>query len=338
MAQKNRATFRIKLRGPHGFAQLRYAKTFEIWYGKRRISGPQPFPPKKKKVSERRSYLERKLDNIEQEYFRLLAEAREQRALEKKKLERAAKRHEKKLAEAREQRALEKKKRERAAKRLEKKLLKEAVAKPIESESEKEEQEQFTKARKLLSNEFPDFNNAEYEEPQTLVNATIKDVMVVPIIPVNDTYTKELIEKIITSNRMTETLYLTILNFGLTEENIIPMDLSTFYDSFRTSIAVMIPHLWDFYTQVKGSTDAWILRIRYSYEPKGKQHFQEQGISLVRTHGLNSKKAMLDHFIWTFKRFIGEAKDPKTPFKKNYLTGDTLIYITGFTLEATTYG
>ncbi|MES2354399.1 MAG: hypothetical protein V4568_08335 [Pseudomonadota bacterium] len=317
MAQKKGSTYRIVLRGAKGFAQLRYAKTFEIWYGKRRISGPLAFPRLKKKITERRSYLERRIVSIERERLIILEEARAKRARARKKLEKA------KLLKVR--------------LRKEKKIIKEQAAK-VTSTILAEDQAQIERSSVLLNQETPDFEKARHEAPQTLPFATIKDVLVVPIKPTNKTYTKELIEKIITSNRMTDTLYLTILNFTLTEDYYIPMDLSTFYESYRRALSLMILHVWDFFTETKASSDAYILRVKYAFEKTGKQYFQEQGVSLVRSFGIKSKKDMVDHFIWTFKKFIGESKDRSAPLKKNYLTGDTMIYITGFTLEATTFG
>lgn len=284
MAQKRKLFYRIILRGPRGFAQLRYARTFELWYGKRRILSAA-FPSNKRKVADRRTYLERKVKAVERERLKLLN-------LKK-------------------------------VKRVEKK-----------SKIAKEDQQAFEQSFDRLDKEYPDFKNSRQEEPATLKFATIEDVTVVPIKPLNRTYRKELIEKIITRHHKTERLYLTILNFSLHEDYFIPMDMGNFNEAYYRAFSLMIAHIWDFYKETRDSTEAYILRIKYSYEKVGKKQFQDSGMSMPRSK-INSQEHMNEQFRWTFKKFLGETRGMRRgkPMLTNYLSGDTLIYITGFTLE-----
>jgi len=323
MAKKKKASYSVKLRGAKGFAQLRYAKTFEIWYGKKKILGPVEFPRNKKKVAERKLYLERKAKGIERDRLKVVAEHALRRELAKKKREKAKK--------AKVKPATPKQKRQKE------KIKKIVAKKPLMTD---EDAEEFSYSRGQLNKEVLDFDHLRGERPITLKNATIHDVIVIPIKPINDTYEKEQVEKIITRHGLSETLILSICNFSLTPDYLVPMELSTFNESYDRCSALMLLHVLGFYSEVQASTDAWILRIKYSYEKSGSEYFQESGISMPRTAGIENRKDMIDQWRWTFRKFLGLVKNASRnrPLGKNYLAGENLIYITGFNLEATTYG
>lgn len=319
MAKKNRVTFRIKLRGPHGFAQLRYAKTYEIWYGKRRVFGPAPFPPKKKKVSERRSYLERRLNNIVREYNRLLAEVREKRR--------------RKLAF--------KKKSDTQKELLRQKKVKSGEARKIKAKAvsptgivRKDLKEAFDYAY----GDMPIFPKIRAEESEEYLNVVQIDKTVTPIEPDNSTYSKQLIDKMMWTSK-SGYYNLAIIDFSLNPDEFIPMNADTFNEGYVQAYTIMFPHILNYYTESNRSSDAYILRIKFAWTTdRDTQEFDSYGISLHRQAYAN-RDGVLNAFRQTFLKMFG-TKDPYDKTRlitTNYMFGDSMVYIKGFTFEAIKY-
>ncbi len=335
MSKSKSATYRIIYRGAKGFTQVRYARTFEIWLGKRRILPPTAFPTPKKKAADRRSYLQRKVNRIERERQKILRARGEARALKAKQIREA-----KLKAEQRKQVLRERAKQKRIAKRiLEQETEQVREDKKIEKKEapKREVTPEQSRLLDLLSKESPDFKNQYQEEPQTLKQATIRDVVITPIKPKNPTYTKRIVDKTIYTNHKTEILNMTILDFDLKEQHIIPMDEDTIESAYTETWRLFWPHVVSFYDTVFSSTDDYILRLKFSFIPKGKRGYVSQGISLHRQDIQDSDK-LAAIFRSTFRKFMG-TEDPRTKeiWTKNYLAYQTLVYITGFTLEANQY-
>lgn len=181
-----------------------------------------------------------------------------------------------------------------------------------------------------------DFENAELEQPQVLPYATIESVLVIPFVPVSVAFHKELIEKTIVNIRNDERLPLSILNYSLNESDYIPISHTSFEKNAVFAYYTFLPHVLEFFDGIKQIDADFILRIKYrrllSIDSDGRKHFDSpQGISEKRSE-MFEKREISRMLLNTLQMF---AMSPRKQ-KENYLSGDTILYLTGFTLEATT--
>lgn len=290
--------------------QPRSAKSFQVFYGKKLVLGPKKFPARLKKVSDRNNFLINVVTRLERERAKIAAQ--------------------KKAKKLREQRRLQRKKAE-ARKRTE---AKKVVQAPIDFDAE--EIDILNTGSRLERKERLAFEKVRAEKPITLKTATIEDVFVIPIIPDNDLYEKEVIEKVITTDSGQTKLDLSILNFTLNPEQWVAMDAENFEEAYRRAYILMFPHIIRFYKETRNSATSYIFRVKFVHDRKtkdGKVVEFEQGISLIRRENTGGAEYLMDMVRKTFARIMGVGPGPLVK-RRNYLTGDTIINISGFTLEA----
>lgn len=298
MASRGGQAYRFVFRGKRGFTKLRYAITYEVWRGRKRILAPRAFPASFKKVSERKSLLEKIVETYELKRLQL----NERKRLKRKELHR----------------------------RKDQKRAKAQLAK---------EEKQYTKRSLFYFKEakqgLPVFPKAYEGEPIAIKNKTVLDTTIIPIEPEGERYTTELVEKIIHSSIEGRSTY-SIYNFSFREEYLIPLDVHTMRESFIEFITQTFPHIHMFYQATKKSTDGYIFRIKFSWNPAGGDEYWSQGISLTRRDIENDarlRKTVLDTFALFMGKSVVKGNHVKV-FVKNYLADASLIYINGFTFES----
>ena len=285
--------------------RIRYADSYEIWQGGKRIGARKKFPAFIKKAAERRDFLSDLIAEITRK-----VEARLERQAEAKR-------------KRDEQRRLKRRERERV-RRAELEL----------KESDEEDRPIIEMSRHVRKNERLDFVRAYNEEPQTLKQATIQDVTIIPIKPRGKFYTKRLVEKIITQDHFAKRLDLSILDFDLDQEEWIPTDIDTLTESFDQAFTLMIPHIAQFWSETYQEADAYILRLKFQWEfTPGK--YDSHGVSL-RRQDIRTFDRLRAVFRETFRKLLGGNKNEPNKKPRNYLANQTVIFISGFTLEAST--
>lgn len=327
---KKGASYRIVLRNKDGkFSNIRHAQSYEIYYGKRKVLSRSPFPRyaaksfTKETTAKKRKYLEKTVKTIEKKRLLVLEEARIKRAAKK-------------------QAELQKKslKKEKAKKQKIQKVIEE----PAEERPEPPKVHDAEKAERisirsqhfdLMDREEIDWANAVEQDPVTLKNASVKDVLVIPYIPPNDDYTKELIEKTITTQEATEILELSILNF--TMANHIVLNSDNFSGVAKYIFDYFIMHILEFFTDIVETKKEFILRIKFTHtirDDENKEKQISQGISL-RRQLITRPKRMITVLYETIKKFLGQFDEVRGKIlHRNYLAGKKDLFITGFTLEA----
>lgn len=296
----------FKGRRPVAQNKLRYATSFELWYGKRRVLARAEFPFKR--VGERREFLLALIEGIER---------KRQRILKKRRSEYRKRRH----AEAR-------KAVERRVHRTSRKAPKiPRIPEPYRSS--------FVASTKMALDQLPVFTKLRAEKPVVARRAIVQDTIIIPMEPVDDTYKIRIVDKML-ANHIFGEYHLAILDYTLKEKEFIPMSAEDFEEAYALAFVKFIPHVVNYFEQVRNSSDMFILRIKFLHQWGKEEDLSPHGVSFHRI-GVYSNEQMIDLFRRTFLRMFGDKDDPYTTKnikRANYLTGDSTIFITGFTLEA----
>lgn len=298
MPSQQRAAYRIVLRGPKGFAKIRYATTFEIFYGKRRVLARRPFPVIFKKVSDKKQLLEQLIVGIETKRIRLLAKRRAKRKREKE-IQRRADR--------------------------EKKLGKVLRRMPRKFENQFYRGFFFSTLDAEVS--APVFNKAYGVKPATAMKTQVIDTMIVPVEPEKNYFSKQIFDKEM-RNAAWGDYHIATLDFSLKEDFYVPMTGENFLEAYQRSTELMLPHAIRYFQETMKSSSYYILRIKFLNNWDPDAPYENWGLSEVRVE-LRDKRGLINLFRETFKKFFGDGFDCA-----NYLEGEKLVFVTGFTLEA----
>lgn len=320
MAKRKQPAYQIRLfRGNRRIAlgKLRYATSFEIWYGKRRAIPRKDFIKSQRKVDVRRRYFLRLIKQIE--VLRL-----------------------QKNEQLREKRKAAIRRREVKAKEIRRREVRKAPRKPKKpGEFLPEEREIYEVEIDWAHAGLPMFNKAYAEESPVFKNVEVKDTLIIPIQPDSERYDKQMIEKMMWSSQQGD-YRLSIMNLTMAPDEFFAMEGETFADSYKAAFLTFAPHIMKFFEETRHSTDSFILRIKFMWQGDGfrPQSYQTHGLSLLRTD-VRSRPEMLELIRNTFVRFFGPKDDEikrGKHGKRNYLVGDRVVLITGFTLEGISYG
>lgn len=318
-AKKIVATYKIVLRNKRGgFSLPRYAVTFEVFYGKRKILVRTEIPKRYRLVAQKKKFFEKIVKEIEKKRVAALKKQRmnrEKKKQQKIKEDQAELRRLKRL-----ERAFEAQKAEDVRKVL-KKVKKGKKGKLTLEMMQAIVAPQFSSLRE----ESLDFSKQREEEPLTLPNATVEDVLITPYTPKSKLYEKEIVAKKITTP--SGILQLRILNFDLKPDSFVELNRNTAQTKFETAYYTFAPHIFKFFEEVKETDKRFIFRIKIASEIRPGL-VTEQGVSEGRfeAHTLED----LREFVFsTFNRLLKN----KNNARENYLAGVQALYITGFTLE-----
>lgn len=310
MAQK--LQYKLKLfkgsgRSPVAYSRIRFASAFEITYGKRTIIKRTEFPDDVKRVQDKRDYVEEVIFDIELKRLSNLEKRRRKREAEKEK--------ERKVV---------------AKKTLRRKLN--APSTKIEDQIYREYRERID----FANTQIPEFDKAYGLEPATALKATVIDTMVIPVEPESDDFNKRIVDK--TMEKLDVGNYhLSIMDFTFETDQVIPMARDNFRQAAQEAMVKMLPHVIRYFESVKESSNLYILRLKFLNRWDQDDEYQDYGISKFRTE-IRTAKQLMNLFQQTLILIQGDPNDKMTTKHKlraNYLEGDKVIFIKGFTLEAT---
>lgn len=296
--------------------KLRYATSFEIWYGRRRVLPRKDFIRSQRKVDVRRRYIQRIIKQIE--ILRL--QKNEERRLKREALLR---------------------RQERESRQLRRREIRKVPLKPKKPDRFlPEEREIYDTEIDWAFAGLPVFNKARAEESPIFKNVEVKDTIVIPVQPDSPRYHKEMVEKMLWSSGQGD-YRISILNLTMRPEDYFAMEGESFAESYKAAFLTFAPHIMMYFAETKNSTDLYNLRIKFMWEGDGfkAQPYQTYGLSLTRMQ-LRTREGMLELIRDTFVRFFGPRSGDirrGKHGKRNYLVGDRAILITGFTLEGVAY-
>ena len=308
MARK-KLSFRIRLfKGNRPVAQnkLRYATAFEVWYGKRRVLGRTPFTALTKRVAERRELLSSTIFAIDLKRRKLLEKRR-----------RIAKR----------------KRQEKLLREIKRKSQRRISRKP--KDFEEQYRELYIDQLREADKSIPQFEKLRAEEPVTAIKANVLDTIIIPVIPEGKGFSKRIIDKEMWKRNWGH-YHLSTLDFSLDETSYIPMTAETFKDSYKEATRLMLPHIVRYFEETKGSAEYYILRLKFLNNWIPEDPYERWGISFFRSQ-VKEPKQIIGLFRDTFLQLFGDERfgpTSKNLLRRNYLEGEKLIFITGFTLEA----
>lgn len=304
MATK-RAPFTIKFRDKKGrfTSSAGQAQSYEVYRGKRKEIENTKFTKRQKTAKQKRVFSEKLITKLEIKRDEDLERRRIKRQREAKK----------KLKE------IEKKEKEKKEKE---KIEVEGI---IEIPPEKLKRYKIHDIQQeLLDKQYPNLERARFEEPQTLRQATVEFVHVIPYSPQNDYYRKEVISKTILSNE--KVLDLNILKLELTKNHWLKVTEDTLKSVSSDAFAYFGVHLENFFNDaIKNNTD-FIFRIKFKVQ-RTETTFEDMAISGKRTE-LRTLEDLIGLFVETFTMMTESGQG------NNYLAGLANVYISGFTLEA----
>lgn len=312
-----------------GKTNLRYALSFDLFYGKRKVLSKQPFPRyakssfTKETTEKKRKYILRLTKQVEKKRLQAL-EMRRKIAAEKREL----KRREEELKKLQE---IQKKKR-----RVERKIrvYKEAPSEPVSTPAEEEAARRVSplslKQFQLADLESIRWDKGREEPPEVFPAATVQDVLIFPVDPVNDLYEKRIIEKTLSRNEGRDFDYLTIMDFSLLYD-IVMNDIS-FNQAAQEIYDTFMPHIGLFWSDIHETKPWFILRMKFRYAGGKDGAYVTHGLSMPR-YLIRTATDLHNFVVNTIKLFRGHIVKGKL-IVKNYLTGDQDLYVTGFTLEA----
>lgn len=323
MAKRKALSYSIKLRGARGgFTKISSAKTFEIFYGKRRVYGPVSFSSRTKSVAQKRRYLATLVKRIEKKRL-LILEERRHLALAKKRAAEERKRH--KSQKAQDKRRLAK--------------VRKQIGRP-EVEIKKEVPLDYYTEVNWAWSGLPAFNKAYAEPSPDFKNVVIKDTTIIPVHPESKRYDKRTIEKMLYT-QVNGDYRISILDFTMEEKEYFPMDSESMHESYLEAMATFLPHIRQYFEDMKRSTHAFNLRIKFLWQGDSlkARHFVQQGVSKPRRE-LRTREGVDELVRETFRRLAGPTDSEIIRGQKshrNYLVGERMILITGFTMEAVSY-
>lgn len=311
---KRGASYRIVLRtAKGGFAKPRTAASYEIFYGKRRVIPRTAFPKSRKTVAAKKDLLVLLISRIEKKRLKIVE--RRRRELRRRRL------NEKRLREHKEFIAREKRKlrTQRPGVRLPK-------IEPVLVDK--------------IGRQTLDFKDITTEAAQTLKNVSISDVLKTPFIP-HELFFKEQIDKTIEISDGSK-IYLSIMNLTLPEDEFIEINEQNFEYAFSEVFEKIYPHLVDYWEETHKSSTAYILRLKFAYDPSEKSNWVDHGISLGFARiAMHTTKTLAQTLYSTYVRLTGdEVKLLKIGGKikrrgaRDYLKDGASIFIVGATLES----
>jgi len=309
-----RVNYKIVLKDKRGrLCTARFAHTYEIFYGRKKIYASTEIPRARKSAADKKSFLLKKITSFENKRLAAVRSIL----------------HARKREQQRKKRIADAKAKKRADTNL-KKVSKRTAIKDYEN-SKKE----FARQDSLMADEELDFERATSEDPLVLENATVGDVLVIPFKPKTAEYIKRLIDKTITRFGGTDILYLTTLDFTL-RKNFIEMNKENFLHASNETIMRMFPHLEQFFKGMVKTANVFMLRIKFMQQIS-ENKWTEHGISLDRQE-INSLQELAVILKGTLIKLKGKDYIEKKKLKtRNYLETDSVIFIKGFTLEATEF-
>jgi len=289
-------------------AKLRYAAAYEVYYGKRKIFARKNFSKLFNRVADRRQLLESLVESIENKRLRIIERKKQQR--KKAKLE-SLQKHDKKRVERRIRRPLKK---DDYHKR---------ISKMAQYDSE-------------AAVQIPNFPKAYDEKPATALRATVIDTMIIPVAPDGGDYSKRLVDK--EMMRKDRDYHLSILDFTLNESSYVELTPQGFSQQYKELVKLFIPHVMMYFKDTHKSSFHYILRIKFLLAWDKESTPMTHGLSYLRSHIL-TEDGMINLFRLTLHQFFGDSANlglsSRKKIRRNYLTGDSRIIVTGFTLEAT---
>lgn len=301
--------FKGERKTPLAQKQLRYATSFEVHYGKRKVLARTDFSYRYKKVQQRRDYLERLIYQIEKYRLEILEKRR-------------------KIAQA---------KREMLRKKKVQKVVRRRITRPAKKLSGDEEfRERYLEEIALAYAGLPRFDKVYAIEPTTALKAFVEDTLIIPIEPEDDNYVKDIIDKRMWRHEF-GAYHLAIMDFNFVESQYIKMTADNFDEAYRQSVMTMLPHVIRYFESVKGSSEHYIFRVKFLNRWDEEGDFDDYGISYTRQE-IRNLDQVRNLFRMTFTRLFGDVADPytvKNKLRRNYLEGEKTIYIKGFTFEAT---
>lgn len=288
---------------------LRLVKAYKVFYGKKLVVKPQEFSPRTKSAAQKREFLKRLIRKIETVRLKALKKRRDQR---QRKL----------AAESRE--------------RLEE-FVDGQLEKPIK-QTLTEEEIGIVKGFRESKKQVPQFEKTESVMPVDARRATIDDTLLIPIAPDGQKYTKQIVDKMVTSPELGK-YHLAILDIDLLPEAYVEMTEDNFDESYSKALQILYPSLADYFMEVKRSSQLFILRIKFLNNWSVGMPYEPRAISYYRKE-LSKVSQLAALFEQTFRMMFGPRdahdKTTKGKLRAKYLDGDKKIYITGATLEATT--
>lgn len=321
MAKRKALRYSFRLFDKRGrriaLAKLRYAHAFEVYYGKRRVLARKAFPRLLKRVGERRDLLESLIESIEYKRLRVIEKRKKQR--EKVKLD-AAKKKARTYVKRQLRRPLTKS--ERASRRRAK--TKAPLPRIVQLEAE-------------AKNQILVFPKAYAAPAATAMRARVIDTMIIPVAPDGGNYTKRVVDKEMFRSDV-KNYHLAILDFSLNEGHFIPVTQDTIREQYGVTVREFLPHIVDFFNEMKRTSQHFILRLKFlnHFSPDGQ--LTSHGISYFRSHIIDDV-GITNLLRITFQQLQGDPQmgpTSRNKTRRNYLAGETGIYLTGFTLEATT--
>lgn len=302
-------SYRIVLRNKKGkFSKLRYAESYEIFYGKRKVLGKKIFSKNEKKVADKKALIESVVKAIEKVRLQRLKKQRDQRR--KKKIVRTN----------------EKAKRE----------LKKRLKKP-ESKFQQRMTDEIRDEVQEAGIQLPVFPKVEALPPATATRANVIDTLMIPIAPDGGNYQKQIIDKEMYKDEV-GSYHLAILNFSLDPDAYLEMTAENFKDTYKLAFMKFAPHVAQYFEDVKNSSKHFIFRLKFLNNWQPDQAYEHYGISQRRIE-IRDRKSMFHLMRETFLQLFGDTErfgyTVHNKRRANYLEGEKIIYITGFTLEAT---
>lgn len=313
MSKRRSIDFSLRLYNARGrriaLAKLRYAHSYEVYYGKRKVLPRKLFTRFTKKVSERRQLLGLLIVTLRTRHVAHLAKLRRQR--EKKKIEERNKR----IARNRKRRVKRKK---------------------IDDSEEIGQRYLRSEGVKKAKLSILEFDKAEAVEPVTAVRATVVDTMKIPVKPTGTDFVKTVYDKTMSRFDLREYYHIALIDYSLKENSYIPMSEENFDSAYREALFKMLPHVLDYFSNTMKSGDQYIFRIKFKHHWENSEKYYDMGISGRRIQ-LRSLDEMFAVFRETFELLFGgkglDMMTSKNKERANYLQSG-YIYITGFTLES----
>lgn len=305
MAAKRKPAYKFKLfRGkrPVALKRLRFAESFELWYGSKRVVRRTFFAFKR--VGERRQFMLDLVQSVETARLRKLQSRRKKYA---------------------------KKKTEEYKKQVKRKLRRQVPERDLELGDELAKSFRESEKQKLV------FPLVKAIDPETVRSGgKVRDSMIIPIAPDGMKYTKQVIDKMMVTPELGK-YHLAILDLTLDREAYVHMSADNFEEAYQEAAIMILPSLLDYFQQTKRSSNLYILRLKFLNRWDSDSKFHEHGISWFRTE-LTEDNQVFNLFRRTFVQLFGPAdpydRDTRGKLRTNYLQGDRGIVITGATLEA----
>lgn len=323
-----------------GQTTLRFASSFSLYYGKklvisRAFTKLQTSSHSKLNATRKEKLVQRYVNEHNKKHRAYLAKRREQSKL-KAKIKRTTQRKEVDLDDEFIIHILDE--------LLENELLKQAAKPaipiepeyiepleeepPVQAKPPKDMPERMKASYAFMDNENYEFGIATSEVPKVFPNATVDDILVIPILPKNELYSKKLIEKKLLRNNGANIDYLSILSLDLNSPTI--MNLDNFRESAQEVYEIFLPQLIEFFMEIKDVRNWFILRFKFKHSLEGQ--VISQGVSLGR-HRIQDPNTFINFVRESISLFKGSIVDGRQHVR-NYLLGNQDIFITGFTLEA----